>query len=98
MFTSLLNTVCAYDPVGLGLPYNHLLFQDTSEPLVDAALQILIVTLDHDTSVPGVRINLFDVLTFFINLVIVSSVVLYVLNYLKVFMSFCILFNRTAQK
>lgn len=50
MFTSLLNTVCAYDPVGLGVPYNHLLFSDTTEPLVDAALQILIVTLDHDTS------------------------------------------------
>lgn len=53
MFTSLLNTVCAYDPVGLGLPYNHLLFQDSLEPLVDVALQILIVTLDHDTSCSG---------------------------------------------
>ncbi|XP_044729152.1 protein HID1 isoform X2 [Chrysoperla carnea] len=50
MFTSLLNTVCAYDPVGLGVPYNHLIFADTMEPLVDTALQILIVTLDHDTS------------------------------------------------
>lgn len=50
MFTSLLNTVCAYDPVGLGVPYNHLLFNDSIEPLVEAALQILIVTLDHDTS------------------------------------------------
>ncbi|XP_054290315.1 protein HID1 isoform X1 [Macrosteles quadrilineatus] len=50
MFTSLLNTVCAYDPVGLGVPYNHLLFSDAREPLVDTALQILIVTLDHDTS------------------------------------------------
>ncbi|XP_049873656.1 protein HID1 [Pectinophora gossypiella] len=50
LFTSLLNTVCSYDPVGLGLPYNHLLFQDTLEPLVEVALQILIVTLDHDTS------------------------------------------------
>ncbi|KAF5279580.1 hypothetical protein FQR65_LT15377 [Abscondita terminalis] len=50
MFTSLLNTVCAYDPVGLGVPYNHLLFSDSLEPLVEAALQILIVTLDHDTS------------------------------------------------
>ncbi|XP_014085178.2 protein HID1 [Bactrocera oleae] len=48
LFTSLLNTVCAYDPVGLGVPYNHLLFQDTTEPLVEACLQILIVTLDHD--------------------------------------------------
>uniref|UniRef100_A0A8D9EJA8 Protein HID1 n=1 Tax=Cacopsylla melanoneura TaxID=428564 RepID=A0A8D9EJA8_9HEMI len=49
LFTSLLNTLCAYDPVGLGLPYNHLIFSDTLEPLVDACLQILIVTLDHDT-------------------------------------------------
>lgn len=53
MFTSLLNTVCAYDPVGLGLPYNHLLFLDSLEPLVDVALQILIVTLDHDTTSEG---------------------------------------------
>ncbi|XP_058791655.1 protein HID1 isoform X2 [Phymastichus coffea] len=50
MFTSLLNTVCAYDPVGFGVPYNHLLFTDSLEPLVEVALQILIVTLDHDTS------------------------------------------------
>ncbi|XP_070169242.1 protein HID1 [Polyergus mexicanus] len=50
MFTSLLNTVCAYDPVGYGVPYNHLLFADSLEPLVDVALQILIVTLDHDTT------------------------------------------------
>ncbi|XP_018319000.1 protein HID1 [Agrilus planipennis] len=50
LFTSLLNTVCAYDPVGLGVPYNHLIFNDSLEPLVEAALQILIVTLDHDTN------------------------------------------------
>ncbi|CAB0019475.1 unnamed protein product [Nesidiocoris tenuis] len=50
IFTSLLNTVCAYDPVGLGLPYNHLLFSDSWEPLVDVALQILIVALDHDVT------------------------------------------------
>lgn len=48
LFTSLLNTVSAYDPVGLGLPYNHIIFSDTMEPLVEACLQILIVTLDHD--------------------------------------------------
>lgn len=48
LFTSLLNTVCAYDPVGYGLPYNHLLFTDTREALVEVSLQILIVTLDHD--------------------------------------------------
>lgn len=50
MFTSLLNTVCAYDPVGMGVPYNHLIFSDTAEPLVEICLQILIVTLDHDTT------------------------------------------------
>ncbi|XP_034941825.1 protein HID1 [Chelonus insularis] len=50
MFTSLINTVCAYNPVGLGVPYNHLIFTDSLEPLVDVALQILIVTLDHDTT------------------------------------------------
>jgi len=50
MFTSLLNTVSAYDPVGLGVPYNHLLFSDSAEPLVETALQVLIVTLDHDTT------------------------------------------------
>nr|XP_018904665.1 PREDICTED: protein HID1 [Bemisia tabaci] len=49
LFTSLLNVVCGYNPVGLGLPYNHLLFSDTTEPMVDTALQILIVALDHDT-------------------------------------------------
>ncbi|XP_065074379.1 protein HID1 [Ochlerotatus camptorhynchus] len=48
LFTSLLNTVCAYDPVGIGVPYNHLLFTDTLEPMVEVCLQILIVTLDHD--------------------------------------------------
>lgn len=48
LFTSLLNTVCAYDPVGIGVPYNHLLFQDYQEPLVEVCLQLLIVTLDHD--------------------------------------------------
>lgn len=48
LFTSFLNTVCSYDPVGLGVPYNHFIFSDTMEPLVESCLQILIVTLDHD--------------------------------------------------
>lgn len=48
MLTSLLNTVCGYDPIGMGVPYNHLLFAHTSEPLVDVCLQILIVALDSD--------------------------------------------------
>ncbi|XP_056263024.1 protein HID1 [Pseudoliparis swirei] len=48
LFTSLLNVVCAYDPVGYGIPYNHLLFSDYREQLVEQAVQILIVTLEHD--------------------------------------------------
>lgn len=52
LFTSLLNTVCNYDPTGgaFGVPYNHLIFQDFQEPLVEVCLQLLIVTLDHDIS------------------------------------------------
>uniref|UniRef100_A0A4W3K9U2 HID1 domain containing n=1 Tax=Callorhinchus milii TaxID=7868 RepID=A0A4W3K9U2_CALMI len=50
LFTSLLNIVCAYDPVGYGFPYNHLLFSDYREPLVEVAAQVLIATLDHDAS------------------------------------------------
>ena len=40
LFTSLLNIVCAYDPIGYGLPYNHLMFNDAREPLVEIALQV----------------------------------------------------------
>uniref|UniRef100_T1IJN7 HID1 domain-containing protein n=1 Tax=Strigamia maritima TaxID=126957 RepID=T1IJN7_STRMM len=52
-FTSLLNCVCAYDPIGYGVPYNHLLFTDSMEQLVEVALQILIVCLDHNVSRDG---------------------------------------------
>uniref|UniRef100_A0A4W6G2D9 HID1 domain containing n=1 Tax=Lates calcarifer TaxID=8187 RepID=A0A4W6G2D9_LATCA len=52
LFTSLLNVVCAYDPVGYGIPYNHLLFSDYREQLVEQAVQVLIVTLEHDGGVP----------------------------------------------
>jgi hypothetical protein len=49
VFTSLLNVCCSYDPVGMGLvPYNHLMFTDSREPLVETALQILVSTLDHE--------------------------------------------------
>lgn len=48
LFTSLLNVVCGYNPTGYGVPYNHLLFSDTQEPLVEVALQILITSLDSD--------------------------------------------------
>lgn len=49
LFTSLLNTVFSYNPNSY-LPFNHLLFTDTKEPLVEVAVQILIVVLDHDFS------------------------------------------------
>ncbi|KAF1747435.1 hypothetical protein GCK72_023897 [Caenorhabditis remanei] len=49
IFTSLLNIVCAYDPVGYGLPYNYLLYNDSREPLVEIALQVLIVCLDKES-------------------------------------------------
>ncbi|XP_024140717.1 protein HID1b [Oryzias melastigma] len=48
LFTSLLNVVCGYDPVGYGIPYNHLLFSDSHEQLVEQALQILVVALEHE--------------------------------------------------
>ena len=50
LFTSLLNVVCAYDPIGYGLPYNYLLVNDAREPLVEVALHVLIVCLDQDAS------------------------------------------------
>ena len=37
-----------HDPVGYGIPYNHLMFADYREALVEQALQILITTLDHE--------------------------------------------------
>ncbi len=42
--------MASYDPVGIGLPYNHLIFSDSREPLVETALQVLIVVLDHDSN------------------------------------------------
>ena len=47
LFTSLLNVVCAYDPVGYGMPYNHLMFTDSREPLVEVALHVLCATLEN---------------------------------------------------
>ncbi|KAK6109919.1 High-temperature-induced dauer-formation family protein [Brugia pahangi] len=65
LFTSLLNIVCAYDPVGFGVPYNYLLFTDTREPLVQTALQVLIVCLDNETQSSDKKNEYAD--NFFIN-------------------------------
>jgi hypothetical protein len=46
LFTSLLNVIFSYDPIGIGLPYNYMLVTDSREPLVEVALQVLCVTLE----------------------------------------------------
>lgn len=57
LFTSLLNIVCSYDPVGYGLPYNHLMFTDSREPLVEVALQVLCVSLENESSNQNVSVD-----------------------------------------
>ncbi|KAF2352356.1 Hid-1/Ecm30 [Trinorchestia longiramus] len=57
LFTSLLNTVCGYDPVGRGVPYNHLLFTDTRECLVETCLQLLITALDSQEGTPDEEVS-----------------------------------------
>ncbi|CBY08448.1 unnamed protein product [Oikopleura dioica] len=53
LLASLLNTICAYDPSGV--PYHHLLWTDTREPLVEACSQLLVVLLEKqsDKGIPG---------------------------------------------
>ncbi len=50
MFTSLLNIVFSYDPIGYGLPYNYLMFTDSRESLVEVSSQILCVILESNLS------------------------------------------------
>ena len=57
LFTSLINVVCAYDPVGYGLPYNHLMFTDSREALVESALQVLCVTMENDSANQNVSVD-----------------------------------------
>lgn len=40
--------VCAYDPVGYGIPYNYLLTSDQREQLVVQVIQVLIIALEHE--------------------------------------------------
>lgn len=50
LLCSLVNTVCAYDPVGWGLPYNHLVSSNVPERLVDYSLRLLMILLTHNHS------------------------------------------------
>ncbi|KAI7852075.1 high-temperature-induced dauer-formation protein-domain-containing protein, partial [Circinella umbellata] len=47
LLCSLLNTACKYNPLGWGVPYNHVVFTDTREQLVAMCLRVLLVILDY---------------------------------------------------
>jgi len=47
VFYSLLNTALSYDPVGWGVPYNHIIFSDPYEVVANLSLQILLILLDY---------------------------------------------------
>ncbi|KAG0175125.1 hypothetical protein DFQ30_000608 [Apophysomyces sp. BC1015] len=47
LLCSLLNTACRYNPLGWGVPYNHVVFTDTREQLVAVCLRVLLVILDY---------------------------------------------------
>lgn len=48
IFTSLLNIIFSYDPVGYGLPYNYLMFTDSREALVEICCQVMCVCLEFN--------------------------------------------------
>ncbi len=50
LYTSLINIVFSYDPIGYGVPYNYILFADSREPLVECVLQLLCVALEQHPS------------------------------------------------
>ena len=64
--------ICSYDPIGYGVPYNHLMMSDSREPLVEVALQVMCVCLENDLESgdkspeddqePTVSVNVFDFL------------------------------------
>lgn len=49
--------MCAYDPVGYGVPYNHLMFTDSREQLVEGALQVLCVTMENESGSHNVSVD-----------------------------------------
>ncbi|RUP45654.1 high-temperature-induced dauer-formation protein-domain-containing protein [Jimgerdemannia flammicorona] len=51
LLCSLLNTAVKYNPLGWGVPYNHVVFSDPRELLVTLCLQNLLVLLDYHS--PG---------------------------------------------
>jgi hypothetical protein len=51
LFTSLINIIFSYDPVGYGLPYNYLMFTDSREALVEVSCQLLCVVLESNINI-----------------------------------------------
>lgn len=47
LLCSLINTVLSYDPVGWGLPYNHVLFSDSQESLAMVSLHVMLALLAY---------------------------------------------------
>lgn len=51
LLASLMNVSMRYDPVGWGVPYNHVLSQDVSEQLMNVSLELLSVILEHKSTI-----------------------------------------------
>jgi hypothetical protein len=47
LFNSLWNVIVTYDPVGWGVPYNHVLFSDPLEDQMSKAAQLLSILLEY---------------------------------------------------
>lgn len=49
-FASLLNVSMRYDPVGWGVPYNHMMSRDASEGLMNVSLELLSLLLEYKST------------------------------------------------
>ncbi|KAI9303824.1 high-temperature-induced dauer-formation protein-domain-containing protein [Cunninghamella echinulata] len=47
LLCSFMNTACKYDPLGWGVPYNHVLVANPREVLVAMCLRVLLILLDY---------------------------------------------------
>lgn len=50
LFASLLNVAMRYDPIGWGVPYNHILTHNITEQLMNVALELLSITLEYKST------------------------------------------------
>lgn len=47
LLCSFMNTACKYDPLGWGVPYNHIMVANPREQLVATCLRVLLIVLDY---------------------------------------------------